>query len=76
MLDELVDVIETLKSRINEHRSVLQGNEAQTRLSLIDPLLRALGWDTADPALVTAGVRMSTADLRRLRVDECSMGSQ
>ena len=43
MLDELVDVIETLKSRINEHRSVLQGNEAQTRLSLIDPLLRALG---------------------------------
>ena len=52
MLDELVDVIETLKSRINEHRSVLQGNEAQTRLSLIDPLLRALGWDTADPALV------------------------
>ena len=52
MLDELVDVIETLKSRIDKHRSVLQGNEAQTRLSLIDPLLRALGWDTADPALV------------------------
>ena len=52
MLDELVGVIETLKTRINEHRSVLQGNEAQTRLSLIDPLLRALGWDTADPALV------------------------
>ena len=52
MLDELVDVIEALKSRINEHRSVLQGNEAQTRMSLIDPLLRALGWDTADPALV------------------------
>ena len=52
MLDELVDEIEALKSRINEHRPVLQGNEAQTRLSLIDPLLRALGWDTADPALV------------------------
>ena len=34
MLDELVDVIETLKSRINEHRAVLQGNEAQTRFSL------------------------------------------
>ena len=52
MLDELVDVIETLRSRINEHRAVLQGNEAQTRMSLIDPLLRALGWDTADPAMV------------------------
>ena len=52
MLDELVSVIETLKSRISEHRAVLVGNETQTRLSLIDPLLRVLGWDTADPALV------------------------
>ena len=52
MLDELVDTIETLKARISEHRTALQASEAQTRLSLIDPLLRALGWDTADPALV------------------------
>ena len=52
MLDELVEVIDQLRTRINEHRSVLQGNEAQTRSSLIDPLLRALGWDTTDPALV------------------------
>ena len=52
MLDELVSVVETLKSRISEHRAVLVGNETQTRLSLIDPLLRVLGWDTADPALV------------------------
>ena len=59
MLDELVDVIETLKSRINEYRAVLQGNEAQTRLSLIDPLLRALGWDTADPALVRPEYNLS-----------------
>ena len=53
MLDELVDVIETLKSRINEHRSVLQGNEIRTRMALIDPLLHVLGWDPSDPALVT-----------------------
>ena len=52
MLDELVDTIETLKARISEHRSILQASEAQTRYSLIDPLLRALGWDTADTALV------------------------
>ena len=52
MLDELVNTIETLKARTNEHRTALQASEAQTRLSLIDPLLRALGWDTADPALV------------------------
>ena len=59
MIDELVSVIETLKSRINEHRSVLQGSEAQTRLSLIDPLLRALGWDTAAPALVRPEYNLS-----------------
>ena len=52
MLDELVKTIETLKARINEHRAALQNSEAQTRMSLIDPLLRALGWDTADPAEV------------------------
>ena len=52
MLDELVGVIEALKSRIKKHREVLQGSEAQTRMSLIDPLLKVLGWETADPALV------------------------
>ncbi len=59
MLDELVGVIETLKARISEHRAVLQGNEAQTRLSLIDPLLQALGWDTADPAQVKPEYNLS-----------------
>lgn len=53
MLDDLVAVIETLKSRIGQHRTDLQKNEIRTRVSLIDPLLAALGWDVADPALVT-----------------------
>ena len=53
MLDDLVGVIETLKSRIEAHRVILQANETRTRVSLIDPLLCALGWDTADPGLVT-----------------------
>ncbi len=52
MLDELVNTIETLKARINDHRAALQKSEAQTRYSLVDPLLLALGWDTADPELV------------------------
>ena len=53
LLDELVGVIETLKERIGNHRDVLAANEYRTRVSLIDPLLCALGWDTADPSLVT-----------------------
>ena len=53
LLDELVAAIDNVKSRIELHQSSLRQSEALTRYSLIDPLLRALGWDTADPALVT-----------------------
>jgi hypothetical protein len=53
MLDDLIAVIDTLKSRIEQHRPDLQSNETRTRMALIDPLLTALGWDTSDPGLVT-----------------------
>ena len=53
LLDELVAAIDNVKSRIELHQSSLRQSEALTRYSLIDPMLRALGWDTADPALVT-----------------------
>ena len=53
MLDDLVAVIDTLKSRIEQHRADLQSNETRTRMALIDPLLTVLGWDTSDPGLVT-----------------------
>ena len=53
MLDDLVGVIETLKTRIQDHRADLQASETRTRMALIDPLLTALGWDTSDPRLVT-----------------------
>ena len=52
-LDDLVRVIEILKSRILEHRSTLSAYEARTRNSLVDPLLTALGWDVSNPSLVT-----------------------
>ena len=53
MLDELVKVIETLQARISGHGATLRENETRTRMALIDPLLTVLGWDTADPSLVT-----------------------
>ena len=52
LLDELVEVIETLKQRITVHGSALRENETRTRMALIDPLLQVLGWDTSDPSLV------------------------
>ena len=52
MLDELFDTIESIKQRIKEHREDIN-LEIQTRITLIDPMLRALGWDVSDPSVVT-----------------------
>ena len=51
-LDELVATIETIKQHIRSHRTSLTANETRTRQVLIDPLLRALGWDVTDPTSV------------------------
>ena len=53
MLDELIKIIECLKKRIKEHREQIQNSESRTRITLIDPLLRSLGWDVSDPTVVT-----------------------
>ena len=51
-LESLLTLVEKLRERIDDHASLLRRNEALTRYTLIDPLLRELGWDTEDPALV------------------------
>ena len=72
MLDDLVDVIETLQRRINDHGSSLRENETRTRMALIDPLLRVLGWDVSDPSVVTPeyNVGNGRADYALLNRDE------
>ena len=50
---DLINVIETIRRRIEAHRQSLQQNETRTRTALIDPLLTVLGWDVSDPGLVT-----------------------
>ncbi|MCY3745769.1 MAG: type I restriction enzyme HsdR N-terminal domain-containing protein [Acidobacteria bacterium] len=52
LLSPLLTTIETVRDRIKLARSGQGWNEAQTRASLIDPILTVLGWDTEDPALV------------------------
>ena len=52
LLKPLVDAIETVKRRITEHGTSLRENEIRTRAALIDPILKALGWDVSDPDLV------------------------
>lgn len=51
-LESLLELVETLRARIDQHGAALSQSEALTRATLIDPLLRELGWDTEDPALV------------------------
>lgn len=57
MLDSLCALIERLRQRMQEYREVLETSEAQTRVSLIHPLLQTLGWPTDDPAAVQVEVR-------------------
>ena len=53
MQDHLLEVIGTLQRRVRSHESSLRENEIRTRTTLIDPLLKALGWDVSDPETVT-----------------------
>lgn len=57
-LESLLELVETLRQRIDEHGAALRQSEALTRATLIDPLLRELGWDTEDPALVMPEYRL------------------
>ena len=56
-LESLLQLVETLRERINAHRAALSQSEALTRYSLIDPLLREVGWDTEDPSIVVPEYR-------------------
>ncbi len=52
VLDDIIDLIESLKKKIKVHETQLSKNEALVRSSIIDPFLRSLGWDTSDPSQV------------------------
>ena len=71
VLGELVECIELLQERIRSHRDTLRENETRTRMALIDPLLRALGWDVFDPEVVTPEYKAGggRADYALLRAD-------
>ena len=59
ILESLLELVETLRARIDEHGDQLRQSEALTRYALIDPLLRELGWDTEDPDEVRPEYRVS-----------------
>ena len=52
LLESLLECVNEIRECIEAHGPSLRRSEAQTRYALIDPLLRELGWDIQDPALV------------------------
>ena len=48
----LQDIISTVRHRVQTNNGYLGNSEIRTKYVLIDPLLRALGWNTGDPAQV------------------------
>lgn len=51
-LSNLSDAINQVKGSAAQYQQTLRRNEAATRAVLIDPILRALGWDTANTYMV------------------------
>ncbi len=50
--EDLLTTLGAVKARMEKFRLELQKSEALTRYALIDPVLRALGWNTEDPEQV------------------------
>ena len=61
LLDSLYQTVEKLQERIQSHQDKLSQSEALTRNTLVDPLLRALGWDTEDPMQVMPEFKLKMA---------------
>ena len=51
-LSNLSDVLRQANSSAKLYQTILKTNEAATRAVLVDPVLRALGWDTANTYMV------------------------
>ena len=51
-LGNLCNVLIQIKESANKYKTTLSQNEAATRAVLIDPILRALGWNTANTQMV------------------------
>ena len=51
-LGKAVTLFDELRRKISEERNYLSANEFRTRIVLVDPVLRMLGWDVEDTSVV------------------------
>ncbi len=59
-MDRLFDLVKEIRERINKYEDKLRESEALTRYVLIDPILRALDWDTENPEIVVPEERQDS----------------
>ena len=64
----LTQVLQKVRESAQTYSVQLKSNEAATRAALIDPVLRSLGWDVADPSRVLVE-KTQTVQGKSLRVD-------
>ena len=74
LLQPLYDVITTVRAAITEHEESLIKSETKTRYILIDPVLRALGWDVS--SLQDVDVEHFTLERERKKVDYALLSSE
>lgn len=72
LLGPLVHALEHAKSVIDNHRDYVEKNETRTRNVLVDPVLKALGWDvaTVDDIQVEYGAGKMRVDYALLGKDK------
>lgn len=57
------EVLKRVKIDAERYEDLLRNNEAQTRLTLIDPILRGLGWELSNPAMIRVELRFEDTRL-------------
>lgn len=66
-LSKAVTLFEDLKAKIANHGDYVGGNETVTRVLLVDPVLKMLGWDVTDPSHVV--MEFAAASQKKERAD-------
>lgn len=76
LLKPLTDALALVRDRIKNFEREFTNNETQTRLSLVDPVLKALDWDPEDPTTVKVEYPVRQRNRNNIRVDYALLDSK
>ena len=75
LLKPLTDALALVSDRIRNFEHEFTNNEQQTRLSLVDPVLKALDWDPQDPTTVRVEYPVRQRNRNNIRADYALLSS-